>query len=205
MNATNRVLNRLVLLLAGAVLCGAGAWMLAVALRPEWVERSLSALDKRVESVVSSVDGWAIAIPGTDGVPGAVVLACLIAVAVAICAVLFIGTRGGGRIRTVLREEGSAGDTAVDLSVADAVLAAPLRDRNEVIAADCEAARVRRAPAMKLTIKVRRGADLSDVLGAADRAIGEWDRMAGEPETPVVLHLADLGWMDRMRSGTRVR
>lgn len=205
MNATNRVLNRLVLLLAGAALCGTGAWLLLTVLRPGWAERPLRALDDGLGAVASGVNGWAIALPGTGRVPGALVLACLIAVVIAICAVLFIGTRGGGRIRTVLREEGPAGETSVDLSVADAMLAGPLRGRAEVISADCEAARVRRAPAMKLTIKVRRGADLSEVLRAADRATAEWDRMAGTPKIPVVLHLADLGWLDRLRARTRVR
>ena len=180
MNATNRVLNRALILLAGLLLAG----VTALAIRPAWAE---SGLDTAREAR-RRID--AIRISGFEQVPLSTIIVVAIAVIVVILLVWFVFARGGGRITTVRRTPGRLGEVAVDRSVADEVLARPLRERPDVLAARLTSFRVRGVRTVRVTIRPRRGADLASIIAAFEGAVAQWDALAGEQD-PVVLHLAE--------------
>jgi hypothetical protein len=203
-NATNRVLNRIVLLLVGIVLAAAGAIEILLAARPAWAMPALDAAGRGARAALAHVLSWTVAGPDGRDIAVATVLAFVVGAVLLVLLIVFLATRGGGRTSTVLRVDEERGDTAVDRTVADAVLTAPLRDRPDVLSAHTSVYRVRRAPAIRFAVTPRQGASLPRVIRAVDQAVADWDALAGT-EIPVVLHLQGRGWLDRWRSATRVR
>ena len=191
MNATNRILNRALLLLVGLVLVAAGLAGVAVAVRPPWAT-----------GVIDGAGRWLANVPAAPPVIWAT--AGLAAAVLAVLLIAFVFTRGRGRTATVLRAKTAVGVTTVDRDVADAVLAGPLRSRPDVISAHTAVYCVKGAPAIRFAVTVRQGADLSRVLAAAGRSTADWDALAGRP-IPILLHLTDRGWRDGLRSAVRVR
>lgn len=204
MNATNRMLNRVVLLTTGLVLAVAGVVALALGIRPAWAEPMIEAVTTTVADLAARLDTWRIAAPNGEPLPGTLLVALAVAVIVAICALVFLLTRGGGRTADVLRIDGATGRTTVDRNVADAVLREPLTARPDVLSVRTSAHRVRRVPAVTLAVTVRKGAPLAAVVTTAESAVASWDRLAGA-RLPVLVHLEDTRWRDAGRARTRVR
>jgi phage tail tape-measure protein len=198
------VANRLVLLLAAALLCAAGAWAIAAGIGASWADDAVARLGSAARTALAPLEGWRWQWPNGAVVTGPVAAGLVLALVVAIAAVAFVATRGGGRTSDVLRAGGPRGVTTVDRSVADAVISQPLAQRPEVLSAHTGAYRVRRTPTLAVTVTVRRGARLDAVVAAAQSAVHEWDALAGN-STPVLLHLADPRWRDAFRSRARVR
>nr|WP_017203710.1 hypothetical protein [Microbacterium barkeri] len=199
MNATNRVMNRVLLFLAGVVLLAAGIVALAAGILaggdpPVWTREPL----RVITDVWSSLARWTVDVAGVGPVSVLLLIAVGTALLLTVLLLVFLGTRGRGRTREVLEVDGVGGRTAVDRSVADAVLAEPLSRRPDV-----ETSRVRRAPAIELAVTVRPGAPLGAVVAAAQAAVREWDQLLGS-RVPILLHLADRGWRDSFRTATRV-
>lgn len=203
MNATNRLVNRGVLLLIGAGLLVVGAFALAVGARPSWAGDALAVAVRTSRDLRTRIDEVSVPLLGGE-IDGPVLVLAVLGLLVAIAAVAFVLTRGGGRTADVVRIAGDGGRTAVDRSVADAVIAGALGGRPDVLSARTAAYRVRHQPAVSVTLSVRKGAPLAAVLAAAERAVGEWDVLAGE-RTPVMIHIADPRWRDALRSRSRVR
>lgn len=204
MNATNRALNRTLLLLVGLALALGGATAILAATRPPWAEDASRAVTRWVESALSGVAGRTVGIAGVGDVLVLALIALAAASALLVLLVGFIATRGGGGTVTVLKVVTDRGSTSVDRNVADAVLAAPLRERTDVLSARTSVYRIRRAPAIELTVKTRRGARLPQILEAANAAVSEWDAFSGSA-APVVLRLEGRGWLDGWRSVVRTR
>lgn len=204
MNATNRVLNRALLLLVGVVLALAGATAILATTRPLWAKDATDAVTRWVEAALSGIAERTVGVPVVGDVSALVLLALAVASVLLLLLIVFIATRGGGRIATVLRVVTEHGTTTVDRNVADAVLAARLRDRTDVLSAHTSVYRIRRAPAIELAVKTRQGARLPQVLQAAEAAVSEWDAFAGSA-IPVVLRLEGRGWWDGWRSAVRTR
>lgn len=204
MNATNRILNRTLLLVVGLILAAVGAAMIFAAARPSWASDAVNAATGWTERTVADMADWTVELSGAGAVPGALLVLLGIALVLIVLLIVFIATRGGGGTSTVVRVDAEDGSTEVDRDVADAVLAARLRARPDVLSARLSAYRVTGRPALKLTVTVRQGTVLSRTLRAAEDAVAEWDALAGT-ETPVVLHLVGRGWWDRWRSATRVQ
>lgn len=204
MNATNRVMNRVLLFLAGVVLLAAGIVALAAGILaggdpPVWTREPL----RVITDVWSSLARWTVDVAGVGPVSVLLLIAVGTALLLTVLLLVFLGTRGRGRTREVLEVDGVGGRTAVDRSVADAVLAEPLSRRPDVLAARAGAYRVRHAPAIELAVTVRPGAPLGAVVAAAQAAVREWDQLLGS-RVPILLHLADRGWRDSFRTATRV-
>ncbi|MBO0981912.1 hypothetical protein IPV10_15280, partial [Microbacterium sp. SD291] len=141
---------------------------------------------------------------GDVTIPGILVAASAAALLLTVLLLFFLFSRAGSKAKNVLRVETDGGRTTVDRNVADAVLTAPLAARPDVISARSAVHTVRRAPAVELVVTVRRGASLAGVLAAAESAVRDWDALLGV-RTPVMVHLADRGWRDSLRSRRRVR
>lgn len=204
MNATNRFLNRVLLLVVGAVLGAVGVTVLLVTVRPPWLEDAADTVARWAEGAMSAASGWATGLPSVGAIPGAALILLGTAAVLLVLLIAFIVTRGGGRTATVLRVDSGHGRTMVDGNVAQAVLAGRLQDRPDVLSAHTSAYRVKRAPAIKLTVTMRQGAHLPRVVRAVAAVVADWDALAGT-RIPVVLHLEGRGWLDRWRSATRVR
>lgn len=204
MTSSGTAANRGVLLGAGVLLLGAGAALLVAGLR------ATGALPAPVESVLAPVDA-AVEWSGARGlvlaagfVPLGIVVAIIAAVLLLVLLIAFLLTRGRRRERTVLRLEGPNGDTAVDHSVAEEILAAPLAERADVLSARVTARRIGHQTALGLVVTPRPGAALGQVLAATDAAVQEWDALTGA-RMPLVVHVADRGWRELFRSRQRVR
>jgi hypothetical protein len=205
MNATNRVINRLVLFLAGAVLLIAGASVLAAGLLgagepPSWAQGSLAAASE----AWASATGWTVNMAGIDPVPVVLLVAAATALLLTVLLLVFVFTRGRGRSNDVLAVDTDRGTTTVDRDVADAVLTEPLNARPDVISARVGAYRVRRAPALELAVTVQPGASLDAVLAAAESAVRDWDQLLGT-RIPIMMHLSDRRWRDALRPRVRVK
>ncbi|WP_306769961.1 CsbD family protein [Microbacterium karelineae] len=197
MNATNRALNRGLLLLVGALLASVGAALVVVSAPPERFGGMRGAIvDASAAAMAPTLD-----VASGVRVPMAGVIAAAVALVAVIGIIAFIATRGRGHTTTVAWDEGG---TSVDRSVADAVIAGALRDRTDVLSVRTTSAEVRRSPVIGLTLRARRGADLAQIVRAAEHAIEEWDAFAGR-EVPILVHLAGPRWVDGWHSATRVR
>lgn len=205
MNTTNRVLNRVLLFLAGAVLLAAGVVALAAGVLsagdpPVWLRGPASV----VTDAWGSVTTRTVEVAGVGTVPVAMVLTATVLVVMTLLLLVFVCTRRRGRSKTVLAVDAADGRTSVDRSVVDAVLTDPLVERADVLSARTEAYRIGSTRAVGLTVTVRPGASLGAVVAAAERAIAEWDGLVGT-RIPIMVHLSDRRWRDALRSTTRVR
>lgn len=204
MNSTNRVLNRLLLLIGGLVLAVIGAASLLWAVRPAWADDALTAIEQRADDAITDIGAVTITVAGVGELPIALLAALAVALLLVIALVVFIFTRGRGDVREVARMTASDGRTDVDRNVVDAMLVRPLAGRADVLSARTGVYRVKGTRTVRLAVTVRQGASLGDVLTAADRAIQDWDALLGGT-TPVLVHLTDRGFLERLRPATRVR
>ncbi|WP_369374154.1 hypothetical protein AB1046_08165 [Promicromonospora sp. Populi] len=202
MSSTSRVLNRGLLLVCGLLLAAAGAAAILAGMPARWTSSVLPA--ELVGTARSRLSAAAAGLPEVGGAPGAVVVGLAAAAVLAVLLVVFVCTRGARRTAAVLDLDSVGGRTRVAPDVADAVLAGPLGQRPDVLSARTGVYRVKGAPAISLVLTVRRGADLSRVLSAAEAALDEWDALAGV-RVPVMVHLSDRSWLDGLRASVRVR
>ncbi len=202
MTSTGRWLNRALLLVCGLLLLVGGAVAVLAGVRPQgagwWAPAEYA------EPALDRSRTWVAGLPDVGGLSGAQAAALAVAVVLTVLLIVFLSTRGRGRTSTVVRLRADDGRTSVDQGVAGALLAGPLTERGDVLSARTSVYRVKGAPAICLAVIVRRGADLSQVLAAAERAVADWDSLAGV-RVPVLVHLADQRWRDRPRTRTRVR
>ncbi|SJN10791.1 hypothetical protein FM113_10120 [Leucobacter sp. 7(1)] len=204
MNSTNRILNRVVLCLAGLVLAVIGGVLVMISVWPDAISRVLPGWDDSVSDARAAVSAVVSDPQNTAVPPGLVAWGVAGILGVLALLIWFLATRGGGRTSTVARAAEVGGVTAVDRSVAAEVIGDAMRDCPGVISVQIGAFRVRREPALLLRATTQRGAVLSEVVTAAETAAAEWDALVGA-SMPVVLHLAGPGVWHRWRSAVRVR
>lgn len=202
MNATNRVINRGVLLIAGLVLAIGGLAALLIGARPAGAEAWLTGAEATATDLITRLGGAQVG--GENPVPVALLVLLGLGLLLVIVCLTFLFTRGGGRTANVLRDDNPGGRTVVDRNVADAFLSGALADRKDVLSTRAAAYRIHRVPAIALTVTVRRGAPLGAVLAAAEDAVQEWAALLGR-KTPVLVHLTDPRLRDSLKSRTRVR
>ena len=201
MNSTNRVLNRIVLLVGGVLFAIAGIASLLWATRPAWAEGAMIDAELFIDSVLT---GSMMEIPGVGAVPVALIAALAIALVLAVVLVVFAFARGGGSVDEVASVRAEAGRTDVDRNVVDAVISGALAERPDVLSARTGVYLVGGRRTVRLAVTVRQGASLGDVLAAAERAIADWDSLLGG-EDPILIHFTDRGWLGRYRSAARVQ
>ncbi len=196
MNATRRGINRSVLLVVGIVLIVGGAAAAAAALLPDigsawttatesaaqWM-RDASAATRLAEA--SPVSWFAIA-----------VLAVLLAVVV--IAIVIIARLGGGRSRTVLREEareGAQGAVTIGHGFAADALTGALATRSEILSSRVTSRRLRGVDVLHVKVTPRQHASPREIAEVVGRLAENLVLLTGR-ETPMLLSI---------RSGLRSR
>lgn len=204
MNSTNRVLNRVLLFLGGIILIVGGAAALLWIIRPAWAVDTIDTARAQAQALITEWTAATVPVAGAGDIPIAVLVAFVIAIVLVILLLTFVFSRGGGTSREVHAVTSPTGSTKVDRNVVDALLTEPLAARGDVLSARTSVYEVKGEHTVRLAVTVRQGARLSEVLSAAERAVSEWDLLLGS-ETPVLIHLTDRSWADRLRSTARVR
>lgn len=203
MSTGHPALNRGLLLLTGVVTAGAGAALVFKGLRPPWAEGVREGWTSFRESTLPRLTAPTLELPGAVSLPAWALVVAAVAIVLAVVLVVFLATAHRSTTRTVVHEETSSGTTSVDQQVAEIVLAQTLSDEPEVASAAVRVYTVNRGPTLELTVRVRRGADLSQVVTVADSALQDWERIAGR-RLPVVLRLADRTALSGGRAPQRV-
>ncbi len=167
MSASNRVGNRVLLALIGLVALAVAAW---VGLR------------------AYPVAGFTP--PELPTAPDATWL--WIGVAAAAVAVVlslaWIVTRGRGRTALVVREESENGNVEFDVRVASDLLKAALGGQPDAVSVRVTAHRVRREPALAVSVSARSGCDLPRLRDDVALAVEQLDEVL-ERRIPVLLHV----------------
>jgi hypothetical protein len=203
MRTRSRILNRTLLLLAGALALAGALLSAQPLLPPRLIAPWWEPLHRTAGDLVGAAGRWRFRL-GAEVVDGRAVVLGAIGLAIAVLLVAFLATRRRRRTRTVLAFADRDGTTAVDESIADAVLADPLRTRADVLSSRTRAYRVAGRTALRVAVVPRSGADLAGLLADAQRRVSDWDALSGA-QTPVVVHLADRSGFDRLRSAAKVR
>lgn len=197
MKKTNRTLNRLVLLLTGLLLAIAAALVLLPMLPVQFdpVQQVLQAAQRQWQVL----DDQQLQIGSRQQVPASLAVLVGAAVVVIVLLAVFVSTRRSRTRRTAAEFSQPDGRTVADRRVVAALIAEPIEARADVIAARTTVRTWKKAPALEVEIRVRRGADLARVLGDAQQRLAEWESLSGE-RMPVLVHLADRSWADGFRS-----
>lgn len=199
MNDTNRTLNRVLLAVVGlAALAASAAAMLLLT-----VPSAQHSWANAAHGTVTSVDRafgrplW----PGST-VSGAALIALGAAVVFALLLIAFALRQGHGTTSTVVTVRTDDGSAEIDAAVPAALLLDRLRDVAGVASVGVSAYRVRRTPALKVTVRCRRGASPRLIADALDDAVERLHAHLGAP-IPVFAQLVG-GFRARLRSAVRV-
>ncbi|MEA5454919.1 hypothetical protein SPF06_09325 [Sinomonas sp. JGH33] len=203
MNGTPRVLNRVLVLIFGAVVAAAGVFMVLLAAVPAvgawWATWAPSA---SLEAGRGFASTW---IPGTHvswlWILAMALLACLI-----LLMVWWMAKQGTGRRDLVAwsapgTEHGSAesgeapGRVAIAASTVDQALRNALAYRRDLLGTSVAAVEFEGRIALRLRVVARQGADPQEIAREVERIVTGMDLLLGH-ECPVLLHIA---------SGTRAR
>lgn len=180
MNGTNRVLNRIVLIVAGLVLLALGvaailalAWPAAAQIWAEatetgrtWLEGAISA-----SAIAGSTLSWFVV-----GVLAVVVL-------LVVLLVVLIAKLGGGRSSTVL-QAGTADSPLGRVSIRSGFVSDAIRHslgaRDEILFSAVTAREVRRRPVLHVSVTPRQNASPRLVLSDVDRLVTNLTTLTGE-------------------------
>lgn len=176
MSATNRVANRIMLAFLGLVALAAGAWMLLRAFPQGLPALGLPPVALPAVPELTAMVLWVI-------VAGAAL--------VLIVAIVWIATRGGGRLGKVVSDAADtelAGGLEIETGVANDVIALSLSRCPDILSSSVTAYRVHRAPALLVTVSARAGADLERLRDDVAAAVQQLDVLL-ERRIPVLLHV----------------
>lgn len=196
MNATNRGVNRIVLMLVGLVLLVAGGAVVAVAVRP--------AAGDIWRSGASSATRWMREVDGQSRISDAATVSWfmlgMIAVLslVVVVAVIVIARLGGGRSDAVIRVEsgeGPQGPVTIRHGFASDAITRSLAAHDEILSCRVSARRVRGADVLHVSVTPRQNTSPVDVAAAVTRLVDNLATVTGE-ETPTLVSI---------RSGVRAR
>jgi hypothetical protein len=108
--------------------------------------------------------------------------------AVVILSLLWIVSRGRGRIPTIIQQSDASGSTTVDVRVTADLISEALADSPDILSVGAGAYRMRGSRVLSLRVDVRRGADLARVVGRVGTTIEALDG-ALETRIPVLLQV----------------
>jgi hypothetical protein len=187
MNATNRVVGRTALVLVGLALLVLGVGAVLVQTLPwaatAWHERAgvLDALGTDAPRE-TSVTAW------TWVLGGALVLGIL--------AIVVLSTLGGGRVGTVVDDDGSAGGVAgsvrIDAAAVQHALSSAIGAMPQVGSLAVDVFRVRGGRAIRIRVRPRRGASPRDITTGVEEIVADLDALLGD-RLPVLLEIARGG------------
>jgi len=192
MNSTNRVVNRLFLIVVGAALATAGLTAVGAAILPQWAHVWRSSAPT-IRDMVAQAWRVGTAFAGIPHVPWALLLVPVAALVVIVLLLVLIFAQGrGGTPRVVDSSElpsAATGRLAVSTAVASEAIRRSLAEERDVAAVRVSTYRVSRAPALKVTVTPRRGAAPLRVLERTEGAVADWDELLGL-RVPVFIHLS---------------
>ncbi|TFB86327.1 hypothetical protein E3O44_12020 [Cryobacterium algoricola] len=180
MNSTNRVLNRLFILVVGLVVFSVGAALLLVAIagpvRDTWAHS--------VAICVSGVTRWLRATPlPNQPMPISGSWLWLVALAAGgaliILLALFIIRQGHGHTRRLITVGGDAGMVLVDSRVAEHAIQDALSGRPELIASHVSTYQVKHQSVLKVAITCRRGISPREVSRIVTEVLVAFDTLLG--------------------------
>ena len=187
MNATNRGLGRTALVVVGLVLLVAGVATILVQTVPwaasTWHDwgRALSDLGAGAARD-ASVTGW------TWVLGGAVVLGIL--------ALVVLTTLGGGRVGTVVEDDGSsdgvAGLVRIDAAAVQHALSSAIGAMPQVGSLAVDVYRVGGNRAIRIRVRPRRGASPREITTGVEGIVADLDALLGD-RLPVLLEIARGG------------
>ncbi|WP_405373108.1 MULTISPECIES: hypothetical protein [unclassified Microbacterium] len=186
MNATNRALNRTMVLLIGIVVLVVGGAVATAAAWPAagsvWATGGASVIDALVVARDATVIGGS-----TVSWLGVGVVAALVVLIALLVRVLF--SIGGRRSRTVLRSTGSEtplGRVTVTESFVSEAITASLAQRDEVLGSSVTANTIDDEPVLHVSITARQNTDPRDLVELVDRLVSGLGRVTGR-ETPTYI------------------
>lgn len=188
MNATNRALGRIALIVVGAALLVAGLAAVLVQTVPQaadlWHDAARAALgDLGVDaSRGASIAAWSWVLAG--------------AVVLGILALVVLTTLGGGRIGTVVQDDGAPdgvpGGVRIDAAAVQHALSSAIGDLPQVASLAVDVYRVRRRRAIRIKVRPRKGAAPREITERVEGIVGDLDALLGE-QLPVLLQIARGG------------
>ena len=162
MTRSNRIMNRLILLVLGLVMIAAAAYVVGA--------RPLGLPDIPKPSVAAL---WAI-------VGGAVVVIVL--------SLIWIFSRGRGRIRHLIEAQSPDGSVTIDAHLVADLVGDALADQPDVVGVSSTGFRMRGRSVLSLRVTARRGADLARVIREVDTAVDQLDGVL-EQQLPILLQV----------------
>ncbi|WP_242090317.1 hypothetical protein [Curtobacterium sp. DN_7.5] len=188
MNATNRVLGRIALVLVGLALLGVGVVTVLVPTVPAvaavWQDVARAGLADLGPGVArqASIAAW------TALLGGAVVLGVL--------ALVVLSTLGGGRTGTVVEDDGGAdgvaGSVRIEAAAVQHALSSAIGDLPQVASLAVDVYRVRGRRAVRIRVRPRRGAGPRELTERVEAVVADLDAVLGE-RLPVLLEIARGG------------
>lgn len=188
MNATNRVVGRIALVLVGLTLLLAGAGAVLVQTVPvaagvwhDLARTGLTDLGTRVAQG-TSLAAWT-AVLG-------------VAVVVGVLALAVLSTLGGGRTGTVVQDDGGAdgvaGSVRIEAAAVQHALSSAIGALPQVASLAVDVYRVRGRRAVRIRVRPRRGAGPRELTERVEAIVADLDALLGE-RLPVLLEIARGG------------
>lgn len=199
MNDTNRVINRLLLAVTGLIALAVAALAVALLLVPD-AGRIWRGVGRSATTTADAAFGQPLW-PGTT-ISLAALVALVVAVLFVVLLIALILRAGHGSTSTVLTLQTPDGSVELDTAVPATLLSEQLKPVPGVAGVAVSAYRVRRTPALKVTVRCRRGASPREVTDAVDEAVTLLDAALGTT-LPVFAQLVG-GFRSRLQAATRV-
>lgn len=178
MTRSNRLLNRILLIVLGLVAIAGGAVLALPA--------ASAAFGDALPWVTQVSDATRLAGDEDEGGLGPIVLWSAVAAAAVliVLSLVWILTRGRGRTSSAY----NADAVGVDVKVVDQIMTDALRPASDVVSVSTSGHRVRGTTALRVRVNVRPGADLQRVRSAVDAAIAHLDTTLGA-SLPMLIHI----------------
>jgi hypothetical protein len=173
MNATNRAVNRVLVLVVGLLLVIAGVLGIAVGLLPAFRDAWAPAMSTLARRVATGPIAPGSALTTLDA--GVLLLLAIIVAAM----VVLLARLGGGRTSTVVRRRESGDEIAVDTAVARDLLGDDLDRTADVVANSVSSRIVRGQEVLVVSVTCRRGASPATVAAGVDAALLRLDETLG--------------------------
>lgn len=187
MNATNRVLGRTALVVVGLALLVAGVATILVQTVP-WAATTWHDWAGSVRDLGAGAPRDASVTAWTWVLGGAVVLGIL--------ALVVLGSLGGGRVGTVVEDDGSsdgvAGVVRIDAAAVQHALSSAIGAMPQVGSLAVDVYRVRGERAVRIRVRPRRGASPRAITTGVEDIVADLDALLGD-RLPVLLEIARGG------------
>ncbi|GAA4487180.1 hypothetical protein [Microbacterium panaciterrae] len=189
MNATNRAVNRVVLLLIGIVLLLAGAAVIAAVRWPAAARTWKTVLSSAVDGMSYAGAQTRISVATTLSWSAVGVLVVLLLIVLG--AVTVIARLGGGRSAAVIREEpgdGPHGAITIRQAFASDAISRSLARREEILSAHVGARRVRGTEVLQVSVTPRQNTSPADVAATVTTLVDNLATLTGR-ETPTLVSI----------------